>query len=67
MIVYNEKKNPEGAHIPGVPLNDLSEVQFNELPKHIQASVLAAPFYSKKRQQKEITPVAEKPEGESKK
>lgn len=54
---YDEDKNPpvrvapdgtkEYAYISGVPLRDLTEDDFNALPKHLQNSVDASPLYRK--------------------
>lgn len=43
---YDESKNPQRAHIAGVPLRDLTTAEFDELPEHIQRSVKAANFYT---------------------
>lgn len=44
---YDSSKNPDGGHIPGVPLRDLTEEEFSELPAWLQASVDASPMYRK--------------------
>jgi hypothetical protein len=44
---YNADANPDGAHFPGVPLADLTEEEFDALPKWLQASVDASPLYRK--------------------
>jgi hypothetical protein len=44
---YDASKNPDGAVLDGVPLRDLTEEEFAELPPWLQASVDAAPFYRK--------------------
>src|SRR5690349_4492316 len=44
-FVYVPEKNPEGLHIEGVPLADLTIAQAERLPRHILAAVAAAPFY----------------------
>lgn len=55
---YNEKKNPDGGHFPGVPLADLTTADFAALPRWLQQSVAAAPFYEevkpKKSSKKEV-------------
>lgn len=53
---YDESKN-DGRAFDGVPLHDLTEEEFAELPAWLQASVDAAPFYRKTK------PRAEKAEG----
>jgi hypothetical protein len=42
---YDEKKNPGGTWIDGVPLADLTAARFKRLPKHLQAAVKAQPYY----------------------
>jgi hypothetical protein len=44
---YDASANPEAAALPGVPLRDLTEEEFGELPTYLQESVDAAPFYRK--------------------
>lgn len=44
---YVKDENPNGDHLPGVPLADLSEEEFAELPKWLQESVDASPMYRK--------------------
>lgn len=46
---YDEEKNPQGAHFGGVPLTDLTEEEFDALPKHVKADVDASPFYRKSK------------------
>ena len=47
MLYYDPSKNPGGASLDGVPLRDLTEEEFAELPNWLQASVDATPFYRK--------------------
>jgi len=43
---YDEGKNPDGAqHIYGVPLSDMTDEQYEALPKWLQAQVKASPMY----------------------
>lgn len=44
---YDQAKNPDEASLPGVPLRDLTTAEFDALPKWLQESVDAAPFYRK--------------------
>ena len=44
---YDASKNPDGGELPGVPLRDLTEEEFAELPSWLQANVGAVPFYRK--------------------
>jgi hypothetical protein len=44
---YNADANPDGAHFPGVPLRDLTEDEYEALPKHMQHSIDASPLYRK--------------------
>jgi len=46
---YDEAKNPDGAHLPGVPLRDITEEEFDALPAWLQLSVDASPFYRKSK------------------
>lgn len=55
---YDERKNPDGAFLPGVPLADLTEEQFDALPKWLQLSVDASPFYRKTKPRAESTDAA---------
>lgn len=42
---YLSEYNPQGAAFPGVPLRDLTQAEYDVLPRWIQASVGAAPFF----------------------
>lgn len=44
---YDEKANPTGATLPGVPLRDMTAEEFEALPVWLQYSVDAQPFYRK--------------------
>jgi hypothetical protein len=44
---YDASANPDGLFFSGVPLRDLTDDEWNELPEHLQGSVDAAPFYRK--------------------
>lgn len=44
---YDASKNPEGGHLPGVPLADISQEAFDAMPEWLQASVDAVGFYRK--------------------
>ena len=44
---YDASKNADGGHLPGVPLGDLTDEEFDALPAWLQASVDAAPYYRK--------------------
>lgn len=44
---YDETKNPHEAVLPGVPLRDLTEDEFESYPKWLQASIDASPMYRK--------------------
>ena len=44
---YDADKNPDGAALPGVPLRDLTDAEFDALPTYLQRSVDTAPFYRK--------------------
>jgi hypothetical protein len=43
---YDESKS-EGGSLPGVPLRDLSQEEFDALPGWLQQSVDASPMYRK--------------------
>lgn len=58
---YDASKNPEERAFDGVPLRDLTEEEFAELPPWLQASVDAAPFY---RKTKPRHPTEPEPSGE---
>ena len=44
---YDETKNPEGAALPGVPLRDITQDEYDALPAWLQASVDDSPMYRK--------------------
>lgn len=44
---YDASKNPSGGAYSGVPLGDISEETWADLPKHLQNSVDACGFYRK--------------------
>lgn len=44
---YDESKNTEGAFFAGVPLDDITEERWDQLPDWLQASVDASPMYRK--------------------
>jgi len=58
---YDEAKNPDGGHLPGVALRDLTEEEFSALPDWLQRSVDALPFY---RRTKPVDSSKPKPEKE---
>jgi hypothetical protein len=45
VLTYVAELNPEGLYFEGVPLRDLTDADLARQPAHIQAAVLAAPFY----------------------
>lgn len=44
---YDASKNENGGALPGVPLGDMSQEQYDELPAWLQASIDAHPMYRK--------------------
>lgn len=44
---YDATKNEDGGALPGVPLGDISQDQFDEYPAWLQASIDAHPMYRK--------------------
>lgn len=50
---YDEAKNTEGRFIPGVPLRDITQDEYEALPKHLQRSVDAADIYRKTKPKSE--------------
>lgn len=44
---YDEKANPDGGALPGVPLRDLTQEEYDSYPAWIQASIDAHPMYRK--------------------
>lgn len=66
---YDEAKNEDGTqHIWGVPMRDLSDDEYDALPKWVQAQVDASPMYRKTNPNPEPkaankTPPAEKAAG----
>jgi hypothetical protein len=55
---YDEGKNEEGRYIVGVPMRDIEQDEWEQLPAHLQRSVDAADFYRKTK------PKAEPKEGD---
>lgn len=61
---YNEDNNPHGAAIPGVPLRDLTQEEYDALPDMEKASVDASELYRKtKPASAKAKPAAEDKEG----
>lgn len=54
---YDETKNEEGGQLPGVPLRDLTDAEFNALPEWLQASVDALDCYRKTPPPRETAPL----------
>lgn len=46
-LFYDASKNPDGFALPGVPLRDVTEDEYEALPKHLRASAEASPMYRK--------------------
>lgn len=44
---YEEAKNPLGGVLPGVPLRDLEEDEFDALPEYIQKSIDQSEYFRK--------------------
>lgn len=44
---YDASKNEAGGYLPGVPLRDLTQDEYDALPAWIQASIDASGFYRK--------------------
>lgn len=44
---YDASKNPEGAALPGVPLRDLTQDDYDSYPAWLQASIDAWAAYRK--------------------
>lgn len=42
---YDEKLNPDGVSLDGVPLRDLTAAEFAALPKRWQEAVKREPYY----------------------
>lgn len=60
---YDASKNEAGGYLPGVPLRDLTEAEFDALPAHLQASLDASPMYRKTAVPKAKAPTVESNEG----
>lgn len=60
VYTYLSDKNPGEAHLPGVPLRDLTEADIAAMPAWLRAWVAACPFYRattrEKGERKETTP-----------
>lgn len=61
---YIAEKNPDGGHIPGAPLRDITQEEFDALPEWLQRSVDASPMY-RKTKPGESARAAPKPEKET--
>lgn len=44
-FVYDASQNPQGEHLDGVPLRDLTRAEYGELPEVWQRAVTAVPYY----------------------
>lgn len=44
-FVYDATRNPQGEHLDGVPLRDLTRMEYDELPEVWQRAVTAVPYY----------------------
>lgn len=44
-FTYDEKKNPDGTWIDGVPLRHLTKAEFKALKPHLQAAVKREAYY----------------------
>lgn len=44
---YDESKNPYGSFLPGVPLRDLTDEEYDALTDADKAAVDASPMYRK--------------------
>lgn len=60
---YDKTKNPEEASLPGVPLRDIEDAEFDAYPKWLQDSVDAWDAYRKTNPSP--TPRREKKEDET--
>lgn len=65
--LYFDSSKDEGGEFPGVPKRDLTQDEFDALPKWLQASVEASPMYRKTaiRKAKPETPHEESSDGDS--
>lgn len=45
VLEYVADANPDGLYFEGVPLRDLTDADLAQQPAHVQAAILAAPFY----------------------
>ena len=61
---YNEDKDDGSQHIYGVPKRDLTDAEYDALPKWLQAQVDASPLYRKTAPPKAVGR-AEKPVDEA--
>lgn len=61
---YDESKNPQGQEsLPGVPLRDLTEKEYEALSGWLQKSVDASPLYRRTPLPKAPKAKQEEPEG----
>lgn len=44
-VVYVAANNPDGLYFDGVPLRDLTQIEFDALPEHYRRGILESPFY----------------------
>lgn len=52
----NEEAVTEGVFIPGVPLRDIEQEEYDALPKHLQQTVDASGLYRKTEPDKKPAP-----------
>lgn len=48
-FTYNASANPSEGSYPGVPLADITDDEFNALPRHIKRTLLASPLYERQK------------------
>lgn len=45
-VIYHPAQNTENASLPGVPLANMTEAEFNALPLWLKVSLCGCPFYT---------------------
>lgn len=58
---YDAEQNPEEAGLPGVPLRDITQDEFDGYPDYIKASIDAQPMYRKTKPRTAAKPDAAPP------
>mgnify|MGYP007077465002 CR=1 FL=1 len=60
LFTYEEKLNQDGAALPGIPLDDITQEFFDSLRPDVQRAIEKLPFYKKVKAVKAVEKVSSK-------